>query len=155
MPYKRPNQTPFSLQRNSLFRAFFVRAACLWLVLYSYDLLADEQFCALDNQEVKSSVRQDFEQDSWVDLTFPLAKMGNLYRIQLRYDHIEKFASHEVFTKLAFDESDEGYEMSLNLASDHKPVLLIATYHLNRATCYSNFYIVIENGKIQSISNGG
>jgi hypothetical protein len=32
--------------------------------------------------------------------------------------------------------------------------LLMATYHLNRGTCYSNFYIVIENGKIQSISNG-
>jgi hypothetical protein len=128
--------------------------ATILLFLFSVDLHASEEFCALDNQDVKSSAREGHDRSSWINLTFPAAKLGNIHRIQLRYDHIDKFGSHEVFTKLAFHESDEGYEMSIKIAEDHKPLMLMATYHLNSGTCYSNLYIVIENGQIQSTSNG-
>ncbi|MFA5631422.1 MAG: hypothetical protein WC997_07920 [Porticoccaceae bacterium] len=127
--------------------------AFLFLLLFSLNLFANEEFCGLEYQDVKDSLREGHDGSTWIRLTFPATEMGFLYRIQLRYDHIEKMGGHEVFAELAFDEASEGYEMFVDLAEDHKPLLLVATYHLNGGACYSNLYVVIENRKISSVIN--
>tara|TARA_R110001592_G_scaffold272904_2_gene539763 strand:- start:574 stop:984 length:411 start_codon:yes stop_codon:yes gene_type:complete len=120
-------------------------------------LFANEEFCELDLKEVESKSKEYADKATWLELKFPPALMGALYRVQLRYDHIEKMGGHEVFTELAFDRSSEGYWKFINLSRQHKPVLLVATYHLSKPTggpCYSNLYVVIKNRKISSVTNG-
>lgn len=131
----------------------------LYLVLLVFlvsttELYASENFCELDNKEVSVEIREGYDKSSWLRILFPKSKKAKLSRIQIRYDHIEKFGGHEVFTELAFDKNPEGYDMFIDLADDHKPLLLMATYLFGKGICYSNLYVVIQHKEIHSVRNG-
>ncbi len=121
-------------------------------MLFSLSAQGNEDFCLLENGHVAIEKRSWLRNYSF-ELMFPKTSGGILYRIQLRYDNIEKYGGHELLADLGFKEYEEGYASSITIAHDHKPIWLIAAYHIGNGKCFSNIHIKIENGNVGMVKN--
>lgn len=113
---------------------------------FSSSAKAWEKYCEFDKDktvQIKPAVFSDG--DAIISLTFPKSDQGVLHRIDLRYGNPEEYGQHDIYTQLGFWEEAAGYESTVHLDVNHKPLVLVAIYHFK--DCFSTFEVVISGGK--------